>query len=105
MEHINDTGTNNFNTKVHRTPAIARKNELFRSFDPREQPRLSSSDAISQVSQSHGIVVPLLSNSKVGAEVHNMRGAFIAGLADGMGKALCILQDGEEPVPLDYRDL
>jgi len=77
---------------------------LFRTFDPREQPRLSASDAIDHVSQSHGVVVPLLSKNKVGADVHNMRGAFIAGLAEGMRKALCILQDGEEPVPLDYRD-
>lgn len=77
---------------------------LFRSFDPNEQPRLSANDAITQVSQSHGVVVPLLSNSAVGSEVHNMRGAFIAGLADGMNKALCILQQGDNPVPLDYRD-
>jgi len=77
---------------------------LFRSFDPNEQPRLSANDAINQVSQSHGIVVPLLSSTAVGFEVHNMRGAFIAGLADGMSKALCILQHQEDPVPLDYRD-
>ena len=83
---------------------IKKARYLFRSFDPNEQPRLSANDAINQVSQSHGVVVPLLSNSAVGSEVHNMRGAFIAGLADGMEKALCILQYGEEPVPLDYRD-
>lgn len=77
---------------------------LFRSFDPNEQPRLSANDAIDQVSQSHGVVVPLLSNTTVGSEVHNMRGAFIAGLADGMDKALCIIQHGDNPVPLDYRD-
>lgn len=83
---------------------IKKARYLFRSFDPNEQPRLSASDAINQVSQSHGVVVPLLSSNAVGSEVHNMRGAFIAGLADGMEKALCILQHGEEPVPLDYRD-
>ncbi|MCQ8130344.1 nucleoside 2-deoxyribosyltransferase [Methylomonas rivi] len=83
---------------------IKKARYLFRSFDPNEQPRLSANDAISQVSQSHGIVVPLLSSNNIGYEVHNMRGAFIAGLADGMRKALCILQDGEDPVPIDYRD-
>ena len=78
---------------------------LFRSFDPNEQPRLSAHDAINQVSQSHGVVVPLLSKNSVGSEVHNMRGAFIAGLTEGMGnKALCMLQHEEDPVPLDYRD-
>jgi len=83
---------------------IKKARYLFRSFDPNEQPRLSANDAINQVSQSHGVVVPLLSSNAVGSEVHNMRGAFIAGLADGMEKALCILQHGKEPVPLDYRD-
>lgn len=77
---------------------------LYRTFDPNEQPRLSASDAIEHVSQSYGVLVPLISNNKVGSEIHNLRGAFIAGLADGMDKALCILQDGDDPVPLDYRD-
>lgn len=83
---------------------IKKARYLFRSFDPNEQPRLSANDAINQISQSHGVVIPLLSNNAIGADVHNMRGAFLAGLADGMKKALCILQNGEEPVPLDYRD-
>jgi energy-coupling factor transporter ATP-binding protein EcfA2 len=39
------------------------------------------------------------------APVHNFRAAFVAGLAIGMGKPLLLLQEGEEPVPLDYRDL
>jgi len=86
------------------TSRIKKARFLFRSFDPNEQPRLSANDAINQVSESHGIIVPLLSNNAVTFEVHNMRGAFIAGLANGMGKALCILQQGDSPVPLDYRD-
>lgn len=48
--------------------------------------------------------MPLLSQSHDGVNVHNMRAAFIAGLADGMEKPLCILQNGDDPVPLDYRD-
>ncbi|MEN8640508.1 P-loop ATPase, Sll1717 family [Pseudomonas sichuanensis] len=77
---------------------------IFRNFDPNEMPRLSAYDAIAQVSTSHGVVVPLLSKTWVGHEIHNLRAAFIAGLADGMGKALCLLQQGDDPVPLDYRD-
>ncbi|BFM09143.1 P-loop ATPase, Sll1717 family [Halioxenophilus aromaticivorans] len=83
---------------------IKKARYLFRSFDPNEQPRLSANDAIGQVAQSHGVVVPLLSSNSVGAEVHNMRGAFVSGLSQGMEKALCMLQHQEEPVPLDYRD-
>lgn len=83
---------------------IKKSGYIFRNFDPNELPRLSAYDAISQVSQSYGIVVPLLSTNSKGHEIHNIRAAFIAGLADGMEKALCILQNGDSPVPLDYRD-
>ncbi|WP_225042804.1 nucleoside 2-deoxyribosyltransferase [Xanthomonas campestris] len=77
----------------------------FRSFDPTEQPRLSALDAIQQVSQSYGVLVHLISNGVADHELSNLRGAFIAGLAQGMGKVLSILQSGADPVPLDYRDL
>jgi hypothetical protein len=36
---------------------------------------------------------------------HNIRVALLAGLAEGFGKVLLLLQDGDEPIPLDYRDL
>lgn len=45
---------------------IKKARYLFRSFDPNEQPRLSANDAISQVAQSHGVVVPLLSSTPLG---------------------------------------
>ncbi|PLC48075.1 hypothetical protein CR159_20035 [Pollutimonas subterranea] len=77
---------------------------IFRNFDPNELPRLSAYDAITQVAQSYGVVVPLLSARSTGSAVHNMRAAFIAGLADGMKKAISILQFADDPVPLDYRD-
>ncbi len=83
---------------------IKKSRYLFRSFDPNEQPRLSANDAINEVSQSYGVVVPLLGSQDVGNEVHNLRAAFIAGLAEGMNKALCLLQNTHDPVPLDYRD-
>ena len=83
---------------------IKKTGYIFRNFDPNELPRLSAFDAISQVSSSYGVVVPLLSSTFVGYEIHNLRAAYIAGLADGMNKALCIIQNGDDPVPLDYRD-
>lgn len=83
---------------------IKKSGYIFRNFDPAEQPRLSGTEAISHVAKSLGVVVPLLASNQESFEVHNMRGAFIAGLADGMDKALVILQHGEEPVPIDYRD-
>lgn len=83
---------------------IKKAGYIFRTFDPNETPRLSAYEAISQVAQSYGIVVPLLSSIAIGKEIHNMRGAFIAGLSDGMGKPLCIIQNGDDPVPIDFRD-
>jgi len=77
----------------------------FRSFDPEEHGRLAAGEAIDQVAKSFGVVAILLSSNRVGAKVHNLRTSFVAGLAVGLGKPLLLLQDGEEPVPLDYRDL
>lgn len=78
---------------------------FFRSFDPNEQPRLSAHEAIRSVAQSYGVLVHLVPKSIEDSRIHNLRSAFLAGLADGMGKVLVILQQGDEPVPIDYRDL
>ena len=78
---------------------------FFRSFDPTEQPRLSAFEAIQQVEQSFGVLVHLVSGRVSDHQISNFRGAFIAGLAQGMDKVLSILQQGADPVPLDYRDL
>jgi hypothetical protein len=77
----------------------------YRSFDPRETSRLSASEAFDQVAQSFGVLVHLLPHRISDSLAHNIRAAFLAGLADGFGKILLLLQDGQEPVPLDYRDL
>jgi hypothetical protein len=77
---------------------------FFRAFDPQENPRLSPTLAFEQVTQSFGVLVHLLPERVVDSQVHNIQGAFLAGLADGFGKVTLLLQDGEEPVPLDYRD-
>lgn len=89
-----------------RTIARIKKARLrFRAFDPEEQGRMGAGEAIDNVGESHGIVSFVLPNDRVDAEVHNARAAFVAGLALGMEKELLLLQNGEEPVPLDYRDL
>jgi len=78
---------------------------FYRSFDPQEHGRLSAPDAIDNVAVSHGVVIPLLPNHYSNAKVHNFRSAFVAGLTLGMGKTLLFLQSGDDPIPLDYRDL
>lgn len=77
---------------------------FFRSFDPVEQPRMSAPDAIVQVAQSFGVLLHLLPTAIEGAPVHNLRAAFLAGLAMGMDRVLSVMQLGYDPVPLDYRD-
>lgn len=83
---------------------IKKAGYIFRSFDPNESPRLSAYDAIGQVAQSYGVVIPLLSAFASDADIHNTRAAFVIGLAHGMEKATCIIQNGDSPVPIDYRD-
>ena len=91
---------------VTRIVSRVKKARLFyRSFDPQESPRLSGSEAFEQVAQSIGVLVHLLPEHIADAPIHNMRVAFLAGLAEGFGKALLLLQDGEKPVPIDYRDM
>lgn len=90
-----------------RITARLKKARLFyRSFDPAEFPRLSAWDAITHVQQSYGVLLHLLPSTYADATIHNLRAAFLAGLATGMAKVLLILQQGDrDPVPLDYRDL
>ena len=78
---------------------------FFRSFDPEESSRLSGSEAFEQVAQSYGVLLHLLPEHISDAPTHNIRAAFLAGLAEGFGKVLLLLQDGEWPCPLDCRDL
>lgn len=94
-----------------RTPEMARivarvkKARLFyRSFTPSEDARLSAIDAIRHVAKSIAVLIPLLSPEFEDASVHNIRAAFVAGLAHGMSKKTLVLQDGRHLVPLDLRD-
>jgi hypothetical protein len=83
---------------------VKRARLYFRSFDPSETPRLSASDAIRNVSASYGVVLLFLPDEISEARTHNLRAAFLAGLAAGMGRVSLLLQVGESPIPLDYRD-
>jgi hypothetical protein len=90
--------------EVHLISKIKKARLFFRSYDPNEQPRLSAQDAIKNVASSFGVIVPLIPHSRADAAVHNIRAAFVAGLARGMFKELLLIQFGDDPVPLDCRD-
>ncbi|WP_409019115.1 hypothetical protein [Brevundimonas vesicularis] len=77
----------------------------YRSFNPNEDVRLSATDAIRHVSESFGVIVPLLDEAYDDGDVHNLRGAFVAGLAMGSGTPCRIVQHYGGPAPLDVRDM
>lgn len=83
---------------------IKKSHLYFRSFDPAESPRLSGPDAIKNVAESYGVVLHFLSNEHIDSSTHNIRSAFVAGLADGMDKRALYIQSGETPIPVDLRD-
>jgi hypothetical protein len=75
-----------------------------RKFDPAEQGRLAAPEAVRAVAISNGVVLPLLSAEMKDALIHNMRVAFVAGVAHALNKVTLILQRGNWPTPLDIRD-
>jgi len=77
----------------------------FKNFFPQEEPRLSAIKAVDDVSASLGVVVPLLSKDFADAGIHNIRAAFVAGVALALRKATVILQPANGPAPLDVRDI
>lgn len=76
----------------------------YRSFTPSEHSRLAAIEAVQHVANSYGVLIPLLPKNFKDSQVHNIRAAFVAGLAHGMQKTTLMLQSGDEPIPLDVRD-
>jgi hypothetical protein len=65
---------------------------------------MSVRDAIDNVSASLGVILPLISSNRNDSEIHNLRCSFIAGLSHALERETLILQAGDEPIPLDFRD-
>ena len=89
--------------------ALKKSGLRFRSFDPRETPRLSLHEAFKQVHSSLGVVVHLVASARAGALVHNSRCALVGGMAMAAGKRLLMLQETDSRLdyrqPIDYRDV
>lgn len=86
--------------------SIKKAKVFYRSFDPVETPRFSTPTIIADVSASAGVIIPLLESHTVGHEEHNLRAAFVAGLAAGLRRKVLLirLQTGFEEPPADFRD-
>jgi hypothetical protein len=91
-------------SETHLLSRVKKAKLRFRSFDPEEQARLSADSAINEIASSLGVIVPIISLARKDAQAHNMRAAFAAGLARGIGVETMVLQFGDDPVPIDYRD-
>jgi hypothetical protein len=85
--------------------ALKKSGLRFRSFDPRETPRLSLHDGMKQVLSSLGVLVHLVSPLRSDSAVHNGRCAFVAGMAMAAGKNVLMLQETETRQPIDFRDV
>jgi hypothetical protein len=77
----------------------------FRTFDPRETSRLSAHEAFKQVGSSYGVIAHLLDPQRAGAQAHNSRCAFLAGMSMAAGRFTLMLQENEVIQPIDYRDV
>ncbi len=86
--------------------SVVKKSRLrFRTYDPREVARISLHEAYRQTVSSRAVILHLLSPDTVGAEIHNARCAFIAGIAMAAQKRIAIIQPGFVLQPIDYRDV
>lgn len=84
--------------------AVENSNVNYRSFDPQEIPRLTAAQAISDISASAGVILPIVGKDIVDSERHNLRMAFMLGLCHGYGIEAMAIQYENGPAPLDYRD-
>jgi hypothetical protein len=84
--------------------AVENSHLRYRSFDPTEVPRLTAAQAIAQVSSSAGVIIPIIAQDIVDAELNNLRASFILGLCHGFSVEALAIQYGNGPAPLDYRE-
>ena len=85
--------------------AIKKSKVRFERYDPAERGRLAAGYAIESVSKEDAFVARFLPSDREFALIHNIRVAFCAGIAHALGREFLLLQESEDPIPLDYRDL
>jgi hypothetical protein len=89
------------------TTAISRIKKArypYRSFNGDDDLRMSASDTTRQVSAASGVVLPFQDPAIDGAQAHNIRCMFVAGLSEGMGKPTLLLCPNSFAAPLDIKD-
>ena len=85
--------------------AVKGSKVFYRSFDPAEIARFQTVSIIGEVTASAGIIVPVLDQQIEDADRHNLRGAFLAGLAHGLERQTLLIQRKQDSTnPADYRE-
>ncbi|MDE0136467.1 MAG: hypothetical protein OXM54_16730 [Acidimicrobiaceae bacterium] len=86
--------------------ALKKSRLRYRTYDPKENIRLTLNDARRQVDGSLAVIANLLDNDRRGALFHNALCAFVAGYAVAKERVVALLQQGGDEVhPIDYRDI
>lgn len=85
--------------------AVKELAKFFRTFDPQEEYRMSARTAWELVNESTGVVVTVFDKNREDYELHNIRAAFLSGMAIALEKECLILVDPAARKPLDYIDI
>lgn len=94
---------NEFSTKL--ISAVKDLAKFYRTFDPQEEYRLSTRTAWELVNESSAVIVSVYDTTRDDHIYHNIRAAFLSGLAIGLGKECVILADPNANKPLDFIDI
>lgn len=86
--------------------SIKKSKAHYRSYDPSENPRISLTKLVQELTASSGIVLPYLNSHIDDSETHNLRVAVCVGIADGLGRNAVIVRErhSESESPADFRD-
>ncbi|HEX6488999.1 MAG TPA: hypothetical protein VF137_09060 [Candidatus Dormibacteraeota bacterium] len=73
--------------------------------DPQEAAVQTLSWYAEQINAASTVIVHITEAGREGADIHNARCAFVAGLAEGLAKPLLMLAPADYWSPIDYRDI
>lgn len=90
---------------VRMMSTLSRTGMYVRTLDVVETPRVSLHEVRRQVTSAVGVLVHLMATYRKGANVHNARCAFVAGMALASGKVVLMLEEDVNHQPIDYRDI
>jgi hypothetical protein len=95
------TRDDGINTTISR---VKKARYPYRSFHGSDDLRMSAPETIRQVAAASGVILPFQDPALPGANEHNIRCMFVAGLAEGMAKPTLLLTPAAFRVPLDIKD-